>query len=131
MKQLSPSNIREIHDYLLEKYGGLVGEHSPGLIDFMAEKPFQIVFGLELYPSIFEKAAAYFHGFAERQLFVDANKRTAYGCLLAFLRLNNYKLPVHTDILYDLAIKVAIKEMEIPELAEWIEQRVVDVGDPE
>jgi death-on-curing protein len=131
MERLDAKTIREIHDYLLEKYGGLKGEHSSGLIDFMADKPFQFVFGKELYPTLFLKAAVYFHGFAERQYFVDANKRTAYGCMLAFLRLNGYRITVDADTLYEVALKVATKQVELEELAKWIEQHSEYIGEVE
>lgn len=74
MEPLTADDIRELHEIALERYGGLPGENEPGLIDFMAEKPFQVVFGQEAYPGLFYKAAIYMDGFADHQYFKDGNK---------------------------------------------------------
>lgn len=57
MERLSSTDIRVIHDYMVERYGGIPGEHEPGLIDFMADKPFDGFGDMEYYPGLFMKAA--------------------------------------------------------------------------
>jgi death-on-curing protein len=131
IKKLTPEMIRLIHNKAIERYGGLQGEHNSGLIDYMADKPFMTVFGEELYPELFVKAAVYFHGLAERQYFADANKRTAYACMLTFLDMNGYIVTVDDDTLYEVALKVATKQIELEELAKWIEQHSEYVGEIE
>jgi death-on-curing protein len=111
-----------LHDIALQEYGGLPGENEPGLIDFLAEKPFQIVFGRELYPGLFMKAAVYLHGLATNQYFCDGNKRTGVLCAVTFLLINGHELDVEEDSLYHMTIKVANKEVTLTELAEWIEK---------
>lgn len=120
MDRLYSDDIREIHDVMLERYGGVPGENEPGMIDYMAEKPFLEYFGQELFPGLFMKAAVYMHGFATAQYFVDGNKRTAYGCAAVFLELNGYSINVSDDELYDVALKVAKKEVGLLSLADWI-----------
>lgn len=120
--KLEPEDIREIHEIMLERYGGVPGEHEPGLIDYMADKPFQSYFGRDQYPGLFLKAAVYMAGFATAQYFVDGNKRTAYGCAAVFLELNGYSLHVSDDDMYHMCKKVANKEVGIEELASWIEK---------
>ena len=68
MIQLSPEDIRVIHDVMIERYGGIRGEKEPGLIDYMADKPFLELFGNEQYPGLFLKAAVYFEGFATQSI---------------------------------------------------------------
>jgi len=118
---LDKDDIRDIHDEVLTAYGGLPGEHEPGLIDFMAEKPFQELFGRESYPGLFAKAAVYLHGFATAQYFVDGNKRTGVVCSLTFLLVNGYTLTVSQMELYEKAIDVANKKVALEELASWFE----------
>ncbi|WP_127579509.1 Fic family protein [Paenibacillus koleovorans] len=56
---LTASDIRDIHNEMVRRYGGLNGEYEPGLIDFMAGKPFDGFGELEYYPGLFIKAAIY------------------------------------------------------------------------
>ena len=58
--------------------------------NFMAEKPAKELFGEEIYPGLFLKAAIYMHGFATRQFFADGNKRTAYLTTSTFLEINGF-----------------------------------------
>jgi death-on-curing protein len=120
--KLEPEDIRDIHEIMLERYGGVPGEHEPGLIDYMADKPFQSYFGQDQYPGLFLKAAVYLFGFATAQYFVDGNKRTAYGCAAVFLELNGYSLIVSDDDMYHMCKKVANKEVTTEELANWLEE---------
>jgi death on curing protein len=126
-EKLTIEDIRSIHLDALIAFGGREGEHEPGLISFMADKPFQVAFGQELYPGLFMKAAVYMHGFATAQYFVDGNKRTSYLCAFVFLKLNGYTIVVEDDDLYYTALDVANKKITLEELAEWLEERSVPI----
>lgn len=117
---LEPDDIRDIHDVMLERYNGLKGEHESGMIDFLAQKPSQEIFGQELYPDLFLKAAIYMQGFSTAQYFCDGNKRTAYGCMANFLELNGYMVILEDNELYNMSIKVANNVVTLEELAKWI-----------
>jgi death-on-curing protein len=121
--RLTPDDIRELHNFALERYGGLPGEHEPGLIDFMADKPFDGFGDMEYYPGLFLKAAVYMESFAIHQLFCDGNKRTAFMTAKAFLMLNGYTLSVTDDELYEMTIAVANKNIELEILSTWIENK--------
>lgn len=120
MERLSSEDIRDIHDYMLLRYGGLAGEYESGLIDYMADKPFDGFGDTEFYPNLFQKAAVYMEGFATHQYFCDGNKRTAYMCAKIFLELNEYILDITDDDLYETAIAVAKKEIGLEELTSWL-----------
>lgn len=112
-----------MHEVLLERYGGLPGEHEPGWIDFMADKPFDGFGDLEYYPGLFMKAAVYMEGFTSHQFFCDGNKRTGYMCAKVFLELNGYMLDFTDDELYDTALAVANKRIGLEELAALFEDK--------
>lgn len=122
---LSSDDIRELHDVAIERYGGKTGENEPGLIKFMAEKPSMEVYGFELYPGLFMKAAIYMEGFACKQLFVDGNKRTGYMCAATFLKLNGYMIVVDDEELYKMAMDVANNKITLDKLAQWLEEHSV------
>ncbi len=120
-------DIREIHEVAIERYGGLPGEHEPGLIEFMAEKPSMEAYGTELYPGLFMKAAVYMEGFSRKQLFADGNKRTAYICAATFLELNGYQVMVDDEELYQFSIYVANGNGSLEDIARWLESVSVPV----
>jgi death-on-curing protein len=123
---LTREQIIDLHDELLNLYGGMPGEKEPGLIDSLVVKPFTTYFGEEQYPGLFLKAAVYLHGFATAQYFNDGNKRTGVYCALVFLDLNGYELTASWEELYDVALMVANKQMGLDELAIWLESNSVE-----
>lgn len=125
IERLFPDDIRDIHDIVLMRHGGLAGEHEPGLIDFMANKPFDGFGDMEYYPGLFRKAAVYLESFASLQLFADGNKRTACACALTFLELNDYSLIASDTELYNIALDVANKKIGLDELELWLEEKSV------
>ncbi|UOF89581.1 type II toxin-antitoxin system death-on-curing family toxin [Fodinisporobacter ferrooxydans] len=122
--ELTREQIVEIHDMYLNEFGGLSGEKEPGLISFMAEKPFTEYFGEEQYPGLFMKAAVYLEGFATKQLFNDGNKRTALACALIYLELNGYYITEQYELeLYEYTIYVAENKPLLEEIASWLKAR--------
>lgn len=117
---LEPDDIREFHLAALDRYGGVYGEHEPGMIDYMAEKPSAEVFGQECYPGLFLKAAVYLEGFATHQYFSDGNKRSGVLCVFVFLELNGYELDADHSELYEIALDAANERIELANIAEWI-----------
>ncbi|MEC1697747.1 type II toxin-antitoxin system death-on-curing family toxin [Schinkia azotoformans] len=124
---LDPEDIRYLHDEAIDDFGGLYGEHESGMIDYMAEKPFQYSYGQELFPDLFLKAAVYLHGFATHQYFVDGNKRTGVKCCITFLLINGYEITVEDEHLelYYVAKKVANKRMDIDDIAKWLKENSI------
>jgi death-on-curing protein len=59
-----------------------------GLLVSALERPRTCVFGVELYPTPHEKAAALMHSVARNHALVDGNKRTAWLAMRVFLRFN-------------------------------------------
>lgn len=51
------------------------------------EQPKQEVFGQELYPSVFEKAAILGINIIKRRIFFNGNKRTGFVAMVQFLAL--------------------------------------------
>lgn len=51
-------DILLVHKYSIQKYGGLDGLRDLGLLESAIARPFQTFDAKDLYPSIFEKAAA-------------------------------------------------------------------------
>ncbi|KQY83740.1 hypothetical protein ASD24_29475 [Paenibacillus sp. Root52] len=123
---LTYDDIIDIHDTSLELYNGLPGINEPGLIAFIAEKPFQGFGDEEYYPGLFLKAAVYMEAFATHQLFCDGNKRTGYLSAKVFLMINGYHLQVSDNDLYFTTMAVANKKIKLHQLADWLESNSVE-----
>lgn len=76
----------------------------------------------DLYPMIFDKAAAYAYHIAEAQAFVDGNKRTALDVALTFLAINGYEVESESMELYEAMIAIAERRMSKDDLAQLFER---------
>lgn len=74
MKVLSKQKIRMLHAALIEMYEGTDGVRDEGLLDSAVNAPFQTFGGVELYPTILEKAARLGFGLIQNHPFLDGNK---------------------------------------------------------
>ncbi len=104
--------VLEIHKVQLEEHGGMDGIRDHGGLDSAIAQP-QASFGVnDLYPTVFDKAAAYAFHLAESQAFVDGNKRVALASALTFLALNGYEFPEDQPKFYDAMIAIAKRELD-------------------
>ena len=84
---LQIADILEIHQTLIDLFGGMPGIRDEGLLESALSQPQATFFGELLHPTIHEQAAAYLYHIAKNHPFLDGNKRTAYGAMETFLRL--------------------------------------------
>ncbi|MFD6895326.1 type II toxin-antitoxin system death-on-curing family toxin [Rhodococcus sp. NPDC060086] len=69
-----------------------------GLLDAAIARPRSTVFGLDAYPTVFEKAAALLHSLARNHSLIDGNKRTAWAAAWLFLGYNGIRLRRGFDV---------------------------------
>jgi death-on-curing protein len=121
MKFLDFDDLGIIHIQIIDASGGSQGIRDKGRIESALASMRQEVFGEDLYPSIFEKAAVLMRGVIADHPFVDGNKRTGTMAALIFLNLNNYDTSALTDQeLEDFAVQVAVEHLDIPVIAAWL-----------
>lgn len=91
MKYLTPNDLVQANKIALngenQSFAGL--QYREGLslkgLSLICEQPQLVVFGQELYPSIWLKAAFIMQKITKKHIFVDGNKRTALLATLLFL----------------------------------------------
>ncbi|MBJ7650112.1 Fic family protein [Weissella confusa] len=96
----------------------------------MIEQPKQVVFGQEVYPTVWLKAAYMMQQIIKTPVFVDGSKRTAGLVTLRFLQQNGYQ-PVGDD--YDEVAEKFIFDMIQSEnsedtmllIADWLSAQFV------
>ncbi|GHU39720.1 death-on-curing family protein [Bacilli bacterium] len=106
--------------------GQTYGVLSDSSLEMIVEQPQQIVFGQELYPSIWLKAAFILQKIAKKHAFRDGNKRTAIMASLVFLSINGYQ-PISEEVINnsdDFVLSVTNSpdtEDTMLEIAKWLE----------
>ena len=112
--------VIEIHDEMIQQYGGSFGIRDLGLIQSAISRPQASFADQDLYPTIFDKAAALFHSLLFNNAFVDGNKRTTITSTARFLHINGYELTPSEKEFVEFPLKVENKHLGIEEIAKWL-----------
>lgn len=119
MKPITAAQMVLIHAAVIRRTGGLDGIRDLGALRSAAALPFQLSFGLELYPTIFEKTAVYARSIIMNHPFVDGNKRTGMNTSITFLQLNDYRFTGPRGSIEDFAVKIVVDKLDIASIAKW------------
>ncbi len=109
------------HDKLIDEYGGLKGIKDIGLLLSALEMPKSSMFGVDLHPSIFDKASAYLFHIVCNHPFNDGNKRTGGFTALVFLEINGENTDFSDKEYEKLIINVAKGEAKKEHIAHFFE----------
>jgi death-on-curing protein len=122
MIYLSFEQIIELHDALINKFGGLLGIRERGLLESALAAPMMAVFGEELHKTIYNKAAAYLFYIAKNHAFLDGNKRTATAAALSFLRANGKSPKYDIDDFLEFVVSVAEGQADLDTISNYFEK---------
>ena len=117
---ISVSQALKIHTVAILKFGGANGVRDMGGLESALARPFQTFGGEDLYPSIFEKAAAIGESLIMNHPFIDGNKRTGYLLMEALLRYGGHKIVASDDELYHFVINISTGSISFEEIVEWL-----------
>jgi death-on-curing protein len=114
----------ELEDVLgvVDRIVGRDAVRDIGLLDSSVHRPSTNVFGHEAYPELMVKAAALLHSLARNHALLDGNKRTAWVCMRAMLRLNGQDLRAPVDAAEVFVNAVARGDLEVPEIAKQLSE---------
>jgi death-on-curing protein len=122
VKYLAAEQILFIHARLIAETGGSLGLRDLGMLLSVAAQP-QASYGSQgLYPDVFSTAAALLESLVQSHPFVDGNKRTAIVSAGLFLLQNRRRLTAAQNELERFALRVALKELTLEEMAAWLEE---------
>jgi death-on-curing protein len=110
-----------MHDAFIEKFGGLKGIRDVNLLLSAIETPKAAMFGEDLYPTVYDKAAAYLFHIVQNHPFNDANKRTGFGATYLFLKANGIPILLADEAFENLVIEVAKGKVSKQEIARLLE----------
>jgi len=120
MKVLSREQVLNLHSQLIAATGGTDGVRDYALLDSALQAPFQGFAGVDIYPTVQQKAARLAYSLIKNHAFIDGNKRVGAHALLIFLLLNKINLEYTQQELIDIVLAVAASECEIDDLVRWI-----------
>ena len=131
---LTAEEMLFLHYVVMEIYGE--GEHAGILFEdrfyFAVERPQMSSFNVEVYPTLWLKAAALVQSIAQGHPFHNGNKRTALACLNIFLELNRYRFTLSSQEAEDFMVRIITEQcfkgnegpIQIAELIETNSRRI-------
>ena len=119
MHYLTAGQILLIHSLAIDETGGSHGVRDHHAVLSIKAMPKQQVFGRELYPTVFEKAAVYARGIILSHPFIDGNKRTGLTAAAVFLENNGYRLAVRQGGVEQFALEIATEKLDMATIAAW------------
>ncbi len=109
---LSLSEVIEIHQDQLARYGGSLGVRDLELLKSALGMPEATFRGEYLHTDIYEMAAAYLFHIVKNHPFIDGNKRVGAVVALVFLALNGYDFTAPQEKFGDFVLRVARSELD-------------------
>lgn len=124
MKILTKRQILDLHSLLIQESGGIDGLRDDGLLDSALKQPFQTYDGIELYPTVIDKAVRLGYSLISNHPFVDGNKRIGTHAMLVFLDINGIDLEYDDDELIKLILQIASGEAKDDTLNAWVRAHI-------
>lgn len=124
---LTTDHLIALHRRVIAETGGPPGVRELGGVQSALARPFASYGGQALYPTLEEKAAALAEGISRNHPFVDGNKRMAIAAGCLFLMLNGREITATEQELEHTAWALAVREIELADLAEWFRNHSKDV----
>lgn len=121
---LSFEQLLELHAESIRIHGGAHGVRDQGLLESALSQPRASFGGIELYPTLVEKAAALAFSLAKNHGFIDGNKRIAFSAMEVFLRINGWEIEATADHGETAILGVASSTIHRDAFTEWVKSHV-------
>jgi len=133
---LRSAQIVRINREQVLRFGGFYSPHNDNIanessLEYVVQVVQGELFGVDLFPTLYDKAAAYCYHIIQDHIFHDGNKRTGMMCAFLFLQINNipgFAYPAVSEYeIVKLALKVAKGAVDVKEIARWF-KRITKTG---
>jgi death-on-curing protein len=125
MRYLAIEQVVALHRLVCSQSGGSVGIRDMNALEAAVAQPAMTFGGVDLYPSLAEKAAALAYSLIQNHPFIDGNKRIGHAAMEVFLVLNGYEVDATVDEQEGVFLAVASGRMTRAELANWLAQHII------
>lgn len=124
MRYLTLGEVVDLHRRLLQATGGASGIRDFGVLESALAQPKATFGGVDLYPTIVEKAAALAFSLVQGHPFVDGNKRVGHAAMETFLVLNGTEIDARVDDQERLMLDLAAGRIGRNHLIDWLRQHL-------
>ena len=124
---LDIEQVLYIHDEIVRAAGGKQGIRDFALLHSALERCKGTFDGYDLYPTLFDKAAALFHSLVMNHAFLDANKRTAYAVMSRFLNTNGCFIQASQAEIVRFCIAVDNDGLKGKDIVSWLEKQTESI----
>ena len=119
---LTAEQVLFVHYRLVSETGGEYGVRDLGLLESAVARAKTTFDNQELYPDIFQKAAALMESLINNHPFMDGNTRTGIACTVLFLRQNGIMFSAKNAALKQFTLRVASSKLKLSEITRWLKK---------
>jgi len=112
--------VKYFHTILIGEFGGSAGIRDINALKAAIQRPFSTFDGNDLYPTIYDKAAALVESLVKNHAFIDGNKRIGYVMLRFYLIEAGYDLNASQTDKYNFIIEISKGNLNFESIKEWI-----------
>ena len=121
---ISADEVINIHDILIDKFGGTHGVRDINAPESAITRPFMTFDQKDLYPSLTTKAAALIESLISNHPFLDGNKRVGYVIMRYFLLTNGFDIQATQSEKFEFVIKIAQNQLQFEQINSWISEKL-------
>jgi len=125
MRYLTLGELVALQQRIIAATGGARGIRDLGALESAVAQPRASFGGEDLYPGVFEKAAALGFSLVMGHPFLDGNKRTGHAAMETFLVLNGHELSADVDEQERVMLQLAAGELSRAGFVEWVRLRAL------
>jgi death-on-curing protein len=114
--------VKYFHPILIEEFGGSNGIRDLNALKAAIQRPYSTFDGKDLYPTIYDKAAALVESLVKNHAFIDGNKRIGYVMLRFFLMESGFDLSASQTDKYNFIIEISKGNLDFEGIKRWIVQ---------
>ncbi len=117
MSELTTQKIIEIHNEVIEKYGGLAGVLNIGNIEYL-------IYLLANENDVFKKASLLMHSIISGHPFMDGNKRTGFQVADLILRQEGIHIHANDVEILQVLIRIAEYKCSVEDIEKWLRDKI-------
>ena len=122
MDYLSLAEVLLVHARLIQQTGGAEGVRDLALLESVVAHPRATFTGKDLYPDVWEKAAALMESLVQNHPFVDGNKRTGLVAAGIMLEWNGYRVTADNHQMFYFTMTLARGDIRREQITQWLEE---------
>lgn len=124
MRYLTLGEVVALHRAVVVATGGADGVRDLGSLESALAQLKATFDGVDLYPTLIDKAAALGFGLARNHPFIDGNKRIAHAAMAVCLELNGLAIVASVDEQERLMLDLAAGQLSRDALTSWLTAHV-------